>query len=178
VHFETIGSNHGRSELMKILPVLPSSFRERLSFWIDGIPEGIPEGRLQEVIGVLKPFAENRWVRFEACPEKAKLLRNMLAKVRSVGMDTVCLRLPRDASHANLKDLCAIVPQATSLGLKVAAVGLTGGSEVFELTSAGCSLLGGPLFGGPFDALPKPYSMPIGNFEQPGKPSRVPKFQG
>jgi hypothetical protein len=176
IHFETVGSNHGRSELMKILPVLPASFRQRISVTMDGIPEGIPEPRLHEVVGVLKPFSESRSVILDAFPNNARVLRGMLAKVRSVGMDTIYVRLPPDASHVDLKAVCAIIPQITSTGLKTGVFSLNNSDEVVELVLAGCSILGGPIFGGPFEELPEPYSAPLSRFENPGNKVRLPKF--
>jgi hypothetical protein len=45
-----------------------------------------------------------------------------------------------------------------------------------ELVLAGCSILGGPIFGGPFEELPEPYSAPLSRFENPENKVRLPKF--
>jgi len=176
IHFETVGSNHGRSELGKILPILPGSFRQRISFTMDGIPEGIPEGRLQEVVAVLKPFSESRSVILDPFPTNPRTFKSMLAKVRSVGMDTMCVRLPRDASFGDLQAACSIVQQINTMGIRAGVFGLTSGDEVMELATAGCAFLGGRIFGGPFKELPRPYSMPISSVEEPKRNSPLSNF--
>jgi len=176
IHFETVGSNLGRSELIKILSILPASFRQRISFTIEGIPEGIPEGRLQDVVSVLKPFSESRSVILDPIPTNARVLKAMIAKVRSVGMDTICIRLPLDATHSDLKTICSVVPQITSMGLKTGIFRVTSGDEVAELATAGCSILAGSIFGGPFRELPKPYSIGLSSFEHSIGESNLPNF--
>jgi len=174
IHFETIGSSHSRSEIKKVLSILPPSFRQRISFTMNGIPDGIPEGRLREVVINLKPFSRSISVMLNSIPTNAASFRNMLAKIRTVGVDTICVRLPRDASQKDLTDLNAIVPQISSVGLRTGAFGLTSGDEVIQLVASGCPILGGYVFGGPFEDLPPPYSMPLRRFRQAGSRSVLP----
>lgn len=161
VHFATAGSSLGRTELTKSLAVVPQSFRQRITFTLEDIPEGIPEARLHGIVDLLKPYSASRSVIFNAFPTNVQVFKNLLNRVRATGIDTIGIRVPRNATSRDTKALCSIVPQVSNLGLKVMGYGVTSGEDVVQLVSAGFVGLAGPVFGGPFAELPAPYSLPV-----------------
>ena len=161
VHFATVGSSHGRTELTKSLAVVPQSFRQRINFTLEDIPEGIPEARLHGIVNLLKPYSASRSVIFNAFPSNAQVFRNLLNRVRATGMDTIGIRIPWDATGQDIKALCALAPQVSNQGLKIVGYRLTSGEDVAQLVAAGFAGLAGSVFGGPFVDLPAPYSLPV-----------------
>lgn len=169
VHFETVGSSNGRTELTKLLSVLPQSFRQRITFTLEGIPDGIPETRLHGVVHLLKPYSDDTLVCLDMNPPKGRVIRSLLARVRAVGMDTVGIKIPLDATQADLDFQCAVIRQIANMGLKTKVFGLASGEDVARFVAAGCDALSGPIFGGPFAKLPEPYPISIGRLSKPAR---------
>jgi hypothetical protein len=132
-----------------------------------GIPEGIPEARLHGIINMLKPYSESRSIVLNAFPSNSQVLRSFLTRARGTGIDTVGIRISKDATSQDIKALCAMVPQVSSLGLKLMGYGLTNGDDVAQMVAAGFVGFAGPVFGGPFVKLPAPYSLPVSRLIDP-----------
>jgi hypothetical protein len=166
LHFNTVGSNQGRAELMEIFPNLPAFVRDHLSIALFGIPSGVPQGRLHQVFGTLKPMAQDVSAVLTLTGESGPALWNVAARIRSVGIPQICIAMPEVQDDGILEKAKSVCSRAVSLGLKVSAVGLRSGNQAHSLSATGCSGFGGPLFGGPFPSLPAPYAVHSRVFEQ------------
>ena len=163
LHFNTVGSNQGRAELMEIFPNLPAFVRERLSIALFGIPSGVPQGRLHQVYSTLKPMARDVSAVLAPTGESGPALWNVAARIRSVGIPQICIAMPETQDDDILEKAKSICSRAIS---KVSAVGLRNGNQAHRLSVTGCTEFGGPLFGGPFPTLPAPYAVHSKVFEQ------------
>jgi hypothetical protein len=166
LHFNTAGSNQGRAEMMEIFPNLPAAVREHLSIALFGIPSGVPQGRLNQVFSTLKPMAQEVSAVLAPTGESGTALWNVAARIRSVGIPRICVAMPEIHDTDILEKANAICSRAVSLGLTVSAFGLRDGNQAHRLSVTGCTEFGGPLFGGPFSALPAPYAVHSRVFEQ------------
>lgn len=166
LHFNTVGSNGGRAELMEIFPNLPPFVRERLSIALFGVPSGVPQGRLHQVFSSLKPMAQEVAAVLTPTGETGPALWNVAARIRSVGIPRICIAMPDVQDQDILEKAKSVCSRAASLGLKVSAVGLRNGDHAHSLSVTGCTEFGGPLFGGPFLSLPAPYAVHSNVFEQ------------
>ena len=160
LHFETVGSSLGRTEIANSLSIVPPSFRQRIAFTLMGVPEGIPEARLGGIVNLLKPYSESRSIILDALPTNTPSVKVLLARVRATGMDTVGIVVPKDVATEDVRALCAIVPHISGHGLKLIGYGLTDSECVAQLLSAGFAGFAGRVFGGPFAQLPAPYILP------------------
>ena len=166
LHFNTVGSNQGRAELMEIFPNLPAFVREHLSIALFGIPTGVPQGRLHQVYATLKPMAQDVAAVLTLTGESGPALWNVAARIRSVGIPQICIAMPEVQDDGILEKAKSVCSRALSLGLEVSAIGLRSGNQAHSLSATGCSAFGGPLFGGPFPSLPAPYAVHSRVFEQ------------
>lgn len=57
VHYETIASKVFRSRFLEACRRLPTTSSKRALFHIVDLPEGVPQSRLNQVFGMIKPFA-------------------------------------------------------------------------------------------------------------------------
>ena len=166
IHFETLASNRGRSELMKILPALPNLIRERIEFVLFGAPQGIPETRLQDILGFLMPYARNAMLALDPRLFNGHSLINLLAKICSMGLGSICVIVPPVCDEKTFEIIGHAVARIDSFGIKTHATGVTSGEQVARLATLGAVSFDGPIFGGPFRNLPPPYQVDAGQLEQ------------
>ena len=57
VHYETLASKQFRAKLLESCRRLPHSSSRRALFHVLDLPEGVPQSRLNQVFGMVKPFA-------------------------------------------------------------------------------------------------------------------------
>lgn len=166
LHFDTVGSYQGRSELLEIFPSLPASVRQRLSFALFGIPVGVPQGRLHQVHLMLKPLAREVTAVLSPQSANSETMWSFIARVRSAGMKRVVIAMPDDPATNIVERARSICSRASSMGLRVCALNLRNGRLAHRLSIAGCTDFGGPLFGGPFEDLPKTFAVHSSVFER------------
>ncbi len=124
VHFETIASNRGRSELMKVLPALPNLIRERIEFVLFGAPQGIPEIRLHEIIGFLMPYARGTMLALDPRMFSVHKLTNLLAKMCAMGLGSMCVIVPHECDEKTFETIGHAVARIDSFGIKTHAMGV------------------------------------------------------
>jgi hypothetical protein len=166
LHFETVGSYQGRSELLEIFPSLPASVRQRLSFALFGIPAGVPQGRLHQVHLMLKPLAGDVTAVLSPHTANSEVMWRFAARVRSVGMKRIVVALPDDPTGNIIDRTRAICSRASSMGLEVCVLNLHSGPLAHRLSIAGCTDFGGVLFGGRFEDIPASFAVHSGVFER------------
>lgn len=166
IHFETLASNRGRAELMKILPALPNLIRERIEFVLFGAPQGIPETRLQDILGFLMPYARNAMLALDPRLFNGHSLINLLAKICSMGLGSICVIVPPTCDEKTFEIIGHAVARIDSFGIKTHATGVTSGEQVARLATLGAVSFDGPIFGGPFRNLPSSYQVDAGRLEQ------------
>jgi len=166
LHFDTVGSYQGRSELLEIFPSIPTSVRQRLSFALFGIPVGVPQGRLHQVHLVLKPLAREVTAVLSPPSADSQTMWSFIARVRSAGMKRVVIAMPDDPAANIVERARSICSRASSMGLGVCTLNLRNGRLAHQLSIAGCTDFGGPLFGGPFEDLPKTFAVHSNIFER------------
>jgi hypothetical protein len=166
LHFDTAGSNQGRSELMEIFPNLPSFVRGRLSFALFGVPDGVPETRLYSIAGTLVQLVKEVVVVLEPSAGYDAGLRIIVSRIRSAGVQGIAISFPPARPEEGLEGASAIAGRAAAAGMTACALGLVSGRQAHRLAVAGCTRFGGPLFGGPFFDLPAPYPVHAKVFEQ------------
>lgn len=158
VHFETLASNKGRSELAKILRLAPHRIRERIGFIIFGIPDGVPLIRLQEIEAFLKPFCGVVSLALDTRQFHGHKLMGLLATTRAAGINSVFSIVP-DRKAQDLDAFCKELSRLQSFGLLSHVMGITSGDQVLELAHIGTIFFDGPFFGGPFLSLPPSYQV-------------------
>lgn len=156
VHFETLAANKSRSELAKILRLVPNPIRERIGFIILGIPDGVPLIRLQEIDAFLKSFCGVVSVALDTRLFHGHKLMSLLATARAAGINSIFSIVPDGRTQA-IDAFCRELSRLQSFGLLSHVMGITSGDQVLELAHVGTIFFDGRFFGGPFLSLPKPY---------------------
>jgi hypothetical protein len=173
VHFETLASNRGRSEMIKILPAIPQLIRERLEFVLFGAPQGIPEIRLQEILGFLMPYARDAMLVLDPQIFVGHKLTNLLAKMCAMGLGSMCVVVPTECDEKTFETIGHAVARIDSFGLKTHAMGVTSGAQITRLATLGAISFDGPVFGGPFRLLPPAYPVDASQLEHMDQQVRV-----
>lgn len=166
IHFETIGANRGRSELIKILPALPNLIRTQIGFVIFGVPEGIPEIRLQDLLGFLRPFAGDILLALDLRLINGHKLTNLLAKICGSSLGGVCVMVPRKCDERTFDIICRGVTRINSFGIRIHAMGVTTGEQITVLAALGAVTFDGPVFGGAVRSLPASYHVDASRLER------------
>lgn len=172
IHFETIASNRGRTELMKILPALPNLIRERVEFVLFGAPQGIPETRLQDTLGFLMPYARGSMLALDPRKFNGHSLINLLAKICAMGLGGICVLVPPACDEKTFEIVSHAVARSDSFGIKTHAMGVTSGEQVTRLATLDAVSFDGPIFGGPYRNLPPPFQIDAGQLKQMDQPAR------
>ena len=173
LHFETLASNRGRSELMKILPALPNLIRERIEFMVFGAPQGIPETRIQEIFGFLMPYARGSMLALDPRLFNGHKLNNLLAKLSAIGLGSICVNVPGECDDKTFEIVTKVIARIDSFGITTHAMGVTSGEQVMRLATLGAVSFDGPVFGGPFRKLPPHYQIDASELEQMDRSERA-----
>lgn len=163
VHFETLASSHGRGLLIDLLREAPAPVRQLLSIRLYDIPDGIPPDRLSEMTGRLSNYISSFVAVVRLQPTRDTHAK--LSLLKSAGVQNAFIQRPDGSLDEalsrmkNFSDLCG------TLGLIPGAFGIESHKLALEAAYAGFGLITGPVLGGPFERLPKPYDFGIPELE-------------
>jgi hypothetical protein len=85
VAFETLGRYNERREYMRLLAEVPQPARKLLVFELGALPEGVPQSRLQEIVGPLRQHCRAVIAELPSRVTTAKNLQE--ASISAVGID-------------------------------------------------------------------------------------------
>ncbi len=142
LHFESLAVTARRQEVMGTLRSIPRHLLSFMTYHLHGVPDGVPTGRLSELVSALKPFG--RTVMLEQTAPGMGLNAAEAAGVRVVNMS-----LPHDASAERWRP--EIVRFATGAGrhrLLPAVEGVASLEMEDICEEAGVRFLSGDLIGG------------------------------
>lgn len=129
VHFETIANNRNRTRHIDYCRKHLKKYADRLVFELVGLPEGVPQVRLVELVGMLRPLARAVIARFMMDRKSFDLCRS--AGLHAVGVDihycredeaSVMRQFNRFAEAANKERLKTYVHGIHTISLNTAAI--------------------------------------------------------
>ncbi len=164
VHFETIAGRYGRDQLKDLLKAVPDPMRRMITIHLGGFPAGLPAGRFQELIRIVRPFCGHVSLEF-AYDQPRDVMQNELQRARGQ-VDFLSMTLPEIPKQAMLPIAKEVGSQAQQAGLRLGCMGVTTWRTAYELLYSGFLFVGGPVFGGPYEGLPRPFAMPASEIER------------
>ncbi|NUB28890.1 hypothetical protein [Azospirillum brasilense] len=141
VHFGTLASSRRRREYIQACRMIPRVLMPFLAFELDGLPAGVPYGRLAEIVAMLRPFARAAMVILH---EDA----GDLSVYATAGIKGVGLRLDgrEDEPHI-LERLQTFCPGPRKFGMFAYVDGVRTPVELEAAEAAGAAYLSGPIIG-------------------------------
>ncbi|TWA90576.1 hypothetical protein FBY14_10478 [Azospirillum brasilense] len=141
VHFGTLASSRRRREYIQACRMIPRVLMPFLAFELDGLPTGVPYGRLAEIVAMLRPFARAAMVILH--DDAGDLSVYATAGVKGVG-----LRLDgrEDEPHI-LERVQTFCPGPRKFGMFAYVDGVRTPVELEAAEAAGAAYLSGPIVG-------------------------------
>lgn len=132
VHYHTLNRGTSRAAYLMQCKRIPDWFRPYVVFEVVGFPEAIPQGRVAEIAGILKPYSRSVLARLEKGHQNFQSFAN--ANLHAVGMDVALYGLPEERMMAILSQF---VGAASDVGLKTYVHGLRSRSLTVAALAAG-----------------------------------------
>ncbi|TWA71263.1 hypothetical protein FBZ82_103236 [Azospirillum brasilense] len=141
VHFGTLASSRRRREYIQACRMIPRVLMPFLAFELDGLPAGVPYGRLAEIVAMLRPFAR---AAMAILHEDA----GDLSVYATAGIKGVGLRLDgrEDEPHI-LERLQTFCPGPRKFGMFAYVDGVRNPVELEVAEAASAAYLSGPIIG-------------------------------
>ncbi|TWA86540.1 hypothetical protein FBZ83_102333 [Azospirillum brasilense] len=148
VHFETLASARRRREYLQSCRMIPSYLVPFLAFELDGLPQGVPSGRLAELVTLLRPFGRATIVILRE--ENTDIGAYARAGVKGVGLSMDF----RDGDQRCIDKINAFCPVPRKHGLFAYLDGIRNVEQFQAAIEAGAAYIGGAVVGKDSD-LPK-----------------------
>ena len=178
LHFETLSTTRRRNEVIALLDKAPQELYETLLFQIVGIPDGVTEGRLAEIIRPLQGYARDIVALIDLTGSQSSPA-SQFARLRAAGIRCVVIRLPDCTSPASMTAIRHMIAALRRCGMRfgVSNVAMLKTQRMWK--QEGACFFVGALFGGPFDQLPSAYQYPVAEMGLPASTALVyAKFNG
>lgn len=142
LHFESLAVTARRQEVMAVLRSIPRNLLPFMTYHLWAVPDGVPTGRLSELVSALKPFG--RTVMMEVASPTADL-----SAAEAAGVRVVNLTLPPGASVDRwAPEVVRFATQALRHRLMPAVEGVDSLAMEDQCEAAGVRFLSGDLIGG------------------------------
>lgn len=142
LHFESLAVTARRQEVMGVLRSIPRYLLPFITFHLYAVPDGVPTGRLSELVSALKPFGRTIMMEMPS-------LTADLSAAEAAGVRVVNLTLSPDASMDRLAaDITRFAAQALRHGLMPALEGVDRLDMEDLCEEVGIRFLSGNLIGG------------------------------
>ena len=141
VHFETIASTRRRREYLQSCRMIPSYLIPFLAFELEGLPPGIPYGRLAEMVTMLRPFG--RAIIVILREENTDIPTYANAGIKGVGLSMDF----RDGDQRCIEKIQSFCPLPRKHGLFAYLDGVRNAVQLQAATEAGAAYVGGAVVG-------------------------------
>ncbi|KPF82809.1 hypothetical protein IP70_20460 [alpha proteobacterium AAP38] len=142
LHFESLAVTARRQEVMAVLRTIPRNLLPFITFHLWAVPDGVPTGRLSELVSALKPFG--RTVMMEVASPTSDV-----SVAEAAGIRVVNLTLPSGASVERwAPEVVRFATQAARHRLMPAVEGVDSLAMEDQCEEAGVRFLSGDLIGG------------------------------
>lgn len=141
VHFETLASARRRREYLQSCRMIPACLIPFLAFELEGLPQGIPNGRLAELVTLLRPFGRATIVILRE--ENTDIGTYARAGVKGVGLSMDF----RDGDQRCIDKINAFCPVPRKHGLFAYLDGIRNVEQFQAAIEAGAAYVGGAVVG-------------------------------
>ncbi len=148
VHYETLATRNYRAAFIDFCREIPEGVRQLTIMELDGLPEGVPNSRVLEIVGVLRPFCRVVIVRVPADFRRFEVFHG--SRIGGVGFSLSGLPA-RDSQRMALMN--RFVGDASRAGLRSYVHGLNSRAQALAAATAGFEWLNGAAVGEPTSDL-------------------------
>ncbi len=141
VHFETIAATRRRREYLQSCRMIPSYLIPFLAFELEGLPQGIPYGRLAEIVTMLRPYGRATIVMLREETPDIPIYANAGIKGVGLSMDF------RDGDQRCIDKIQSFCPVPRKHGMFAYVDGARNAAQLQAATEAGASYVGGAVVG-------------------------------
>ncbi|WP_188259057.1 hypothetical protein [Azospirillum tabaci] len=141
VHFETLASVRRRREYLQSCRMIPNCLVPFLAFELEGLPQGIPNGRLAEMVTLLRPFGRATIVILRE--ENADIATYANAGIKGVGLSMDF----RDGDQRCIDKINAFCHVPRKHGLFAYLDGIRNVEQFQAAIEAGAAYVGGAVVG-------------------------------
>lgn len=141
VHFETLASARRRREYLQSCRMIPNYLIPFLAFEFEGLPQGIPNGRLAEMVTMLRPFGRAAIVILREYTTDIAVYANAGVKGVGLSMDF------RDGDQRCIDKINAFCPAPRKHGLFAYLDGVRNVEQFQAAIEAGAAYIGGAVVG-------------------------------
>jgi hypothetical protein len=144
VHFEIVSAPVGRMEIAMACRGLPAEYRPYLVFEITDLPNGVPNGRLNDLVAAVKPFGK-------AIMAHVPLRATSYAAYQGAGVNAIGITLSRCKLGIGemIEEIDRLASGARRLSMLSFALDIVHPEVLEHACSAGINLISGPLIGAP-----------------------------
>ena len=143
--FDNLGSAMGRMEFVAVCRELPSEFRPYIIFVLTGIPSGVPQSRLSDLLITVKPFCKAAFAE-AACETR------IFAAYSNIGLQGLGYSMTRETAGSNVSaDIHRISTNARRVNLTTFLTGVNSRSTLYAARDAGINMLAGSAIAAPLD---------------------------
>lgn len=143
VCFETLAARRLRQDYIGLCQSVPTYLRQFLSFEFLRFPDGVPNGRMTELVNELRPFGRRVFLRVDV--RQANF--TSLVGTGLTGVSTL-VNADRGAEARTMEELNSFVAAAERAGLLSCVVGITSTSLAVAARAAGFTFIAGDRVGG------------------------------
>lgn len=166
MHFETLSDRRTRDKILSLMRGAPRGLREAIMMQIVGAPVGVTESRLREIVSPALEACRDVFVRLDP-----RALRNRLVseinRLHAVGVTMVVLEMPTRLRAGDGPWLASLKQARFRSGTTFGARNVCTPTMAKRLRGLGVTLMTGPLCGGPFAEMPKPYPLTENELARP-----------
>ncbi|MEA1647886.1 hypothetical protein UAJ10_02500 [Nitrospirillum sp. BR 11164] len=141
VHFETLAGTSRRRAYLDLASHIPAHLRPFITYQLMGVPDGVPVGRLTELVSVLRPLGRGVTVCADLSPQAQ-------ATFAAAGLKGVTVSLGGTVPRGRLiQDLYLAGAEARRRGLHILVDGIDTPDMERVAEEAGCTFMTGDLIG-------------------------------
>lgn len=156
IHFETLTNYRGRNEISALLGALPQRLRQSILPNIMYVPQGVPDGRLTDITGHLKPFCKQIGAVLVPSKLEGDVART-LTRLKNCGFSGIFVRANQTITRNHMDWILHVVDKINAIGGISGVTAIPDDEHMFKFAYSPAKVCAGESLGGPFETMPAPY---------------------
>ncbi len=164
-HFETLTNYRGRNEISSLLSSLPQRLRQSILPNVMYVPQGVPDGRLTDITGHLKPFCKEIGAIIVPSKLEGNVVRS-LARLKSCGFNGIFVRANQTITRNHMDWILHVIDKINAIGGVSGVTAIPDDEHMFKLAYSTAKVCAGQSLGGPFETMPAPFEFDARKLER------------
>lgn len=164
-HFETLTNYRGRNEISSLLSALPQRLRQSILPNVMYVPNGVPDGRLTDITGHLKPFCKEIGAIIVPSKLEGDVVRT-LTRLKACGFNGIFVRANQTITRNHMDWILHIIDRINAIGGVSGVTAIPDDEHMFKLAYSAAKVCAGQSLGGPFETMPAPFEFDARKLEK------------